>query len=369
MKKTLLSLAMFGAFTGAAMAQSNVQLYGIVDLGFEHLTYDNTSVNRIGSGIQSGSRIGLKGTEDLGGGLSAFFQAETGYCANGNGPSIYGGASQGAQYQAGGSYCTSGTTFMGRTSVVGLQGAFGTFSMGRMYTSYFNAAGSVDPFGVGLTGSLTNIDQGLATYPYLRTSQTAAYVTPNLSGFQGSVMYGFGAQPGSTSNGQLYDLNAQYSNGPILVGVDYLHHNLTTSPTAYNANKMTALYGSYNFGVATVSGYYAQQKGMITSTTAQQDQRVWMLGATVPVGPGSILASYSQNKDNNLANSTSKMYAIGYTYALSKRTNLYTSYARMSNDTNADLYIGDATVGGAGNIATNGGASASGFALGIRHKF
>jgi predicted porin len=377
MKKTLLSLAMFGAFTGAAMAQSNVQLYGIVDLGFEHLTMDNNSVNRIGSGIQSGSRIGLKGTEDLGGGLSAFFQAETGYCANGNGAGFGGtaggvnnGAGQGAQNQAGGSYCTSGSTFMGRTSVVGLQGAFGTFSMGRMYSPYFNAAASVDPFGAGLTGSITNTDQALAQY--VRLSQTAAYVTPNLSGFQGTIAYGFGGQSTSNANGQVYDLQGQYSNGPILVGIDYLHHNQTADAThpfpvdGYGTNKLTSLYGSYNFGVATLGGYYAQQKFATNQTTQGADQRVWMLGVTVPVGPGSILASYNQIKNNNLANSTSKQYAIGYTYALSKRTNLYTSYARMTNDANADLYVGDATITGAGSV---GGASASGFALGIRHKF
>lgn len=366
MKKTLLSLALFGAFSGVAMAADSVQLYGIVDLGVEHLSFDNTSVNRLGSGIQSGSRIGVKGSEDLGGGLSAFFQAETGFCANGNNGSAFGGAGQGAQSQAGYSYCTSGATFMGRTSVVGLTGGFGTVEAGRMYSPYFNAAGSVDPFGTGLTGSLTNTDQALLTY--VRLSQTVAYVTPNIAGFQGTVAYGFGAQPGNTSNGQGYDLQGQYSNGPILVGVDYLHHNLTdaTLVDGYGTNKLTSLYGSYDFGVAKLAGYYAQQKFNTNQPVQGADQRVWMLGVTVPVGPGAILASYSQIKDQNATANKSKQYAIGYTYALSKRTNLYTSYARMTNDGANDLYVGDATIAGAGTV---GGASASGFALGIRHKF
>jgi predicted porin len=100
-----------------------------------------------------------------------------------------------------------------------------------------------------------------------------------------------------------------------------------------------------------------------------------MLGVTVPVGPGAILASYTQSKDKNVANSTSKQYAIGYTYALSKRTNLYTSYARITNDANAYGVVGDATNNNDAPLPYNpngtvaGGFTSSGFALGIRHKF
>jgi predicted porin len=91
-----------------------------------------------------------------------------------------------------------------------------------------------------------------------------------------------------------------------------------------------------------------------------------MLGGTVPVGPGAILVSYGQRKDSNLGNSTVKQAAIGYTYALSKRTNLYTSYAHISNQSNVDQYVGDATIAGSGLM---GGQSSSGFALGIKHSF
>ena len=381
MKKTILSLAMFGAFTGAAMAQGSVQLYGIIDMGVEHLTYDNTSVNRLGSGVQSGSRIGLKGTEDLGGGLSAIFQAETGFCANGNGPGVYNHAldpTQGAQAQAGGSYCTSGSTFMGRTSMVGLKGNFGEVVAGRLYTDYFSNAGAVDPFSTGLTGSITNIDTGALTY--VRASQVLAYVSPSFAGLQGVAAYAFGGQSTGNANGQGYNLSLKYSNGPIFAGIGYLHHNLTPAATAvgitdgYETNKFTQVFGSYDFGVAKISGLYAQEKYATNQPVQGPDNQVWMLGATVPVGPGAILASYSQIKNKNVADSAAKQIAIGYTYSLSKRTDLYTSYSRINNDSNVDQYVGDATVAGGsgaiyGTAPVAGGASSSGFALGIRHQF
>jgi predicted porin len=381
MKKTLLSLALFGAFSGAAMAADSVQLYGIVDLGVEHLSYDNTTVNRLGSGIQSGSRIGLKGTEDLGGGLSAMFQLETGFCANGNAAgtsAVYGGAltngqPQGAQGQAGGSYCTSGSTFMGRTSIVGLTGGFGSVVMGRMYSPYFNIAASADPFGAGLTGSITNIDQSAGTY--VRLSQTVAYMTPTIAGFQGTLAYAFGGQPGNNSNGRGYAAALTYDNGPISAGGSYLNHNYTTATGlngTYVTNKLWNIYGGYDFGVAKVTAYYSDAKYQIpgiyeTSTaSATPEWKTWLIGATVPVGPGAILASYGRTKDANLGSSTAKQYAIGYTYALSKRTNLYTSYSHITNDSKVDYYVGDATIAGTGAL---GGNSSSGFALGIRHKF
>lgn len=387
MKKTLLSLALFGAFSGAAMAADNVQLYGIVDLGVQHLSYDNTTVNRLGSGIQSGSRIGLKGTEDLGGGLSAVFQLETGFCANGNNASAYGGAGQGAQAQAGGSYCTSGSTFMGRTSMVGLTGGFGTVALGRMYSPFFNAAATADPFGAGLNGTITNLDVGAGDY--VRVSQTMAYMTPTFAGFQGTVAYGFGGQPGNNSNGRAYNLALTYDNGPISAGATYLEHNYSsttalatsaflldatgrsmTPSDGYIKNKLWNIYGAYDFGVAKVSAYYAQEKygdgAVMVGGGQNPNLKIWMLGATVPVGPGAILVSYGQRKDSNLDQSTVKQAAIGYTYALSKRTNLYTSYAHISNQNNVDQYVGDATLFSSGSM---GGQSSSGFSLGIRHKF
>ncbi|MGA8009593.1 MAG: porin, partial [Thiomonas sp.] len=376
MRRTLLSLALLGACSSAAMAADKVQLYGIIDLGVEHLSYDNTSVNRLGSGGQSTSRIGVKGTEDLGGGLNAFFVAETGFCANGNnsgGSAVYKGTDQGAQYQANGSYC-SGGNFMGRLSVLGLKGGFGTVQMGRFYSFNYTALTQIDPFGTGMTGTVKNIDP--AANNYTRLSQGIAYVTPNFSGFSGGLAYAFGAQPGSTSNGQAYELNLNYKNGPILVGLDYLRHNYTAtgsinpytslakefgpaatvSSDGYFTNKVSQIYGSYDLGIAKLSAMYSQQKygdGLVYAGTSQSPNvKMWMLGATVPAGAGKVLLSYGQRKDSNVDNTQVKQYAIGYMYPLSKRTNVYSSYAHITNDNNVDQYVGDNGINGAG---TSGG--------------
>lgn len=360
MKKSLLALAVIGALgMGAAQAADSVQLYGIIDLGVAHYSNGNGSVTKLGTGIQSGSRIGLKGTEDLGGGLSALFQAETGFCANGSGGANASGATPGS------STCTGGGLF-GRTAMVGLKGDFGTVAAGRMYTFTFNDQVAVDPFGYGLTGTISNI--GTLGAP-ARASQMVAYVSPNFMGFNfgGGYVFGDGlglTTPTTTKTTGAYNLHAGYNNGPLMVGLDYLRANGNTAGDA--SIKHTMLVGTYDLGVAKLAAMYAQNKP--DAAFGGGNYQAWMLGGTVPVGPGAVLLSYTQAKNKDVSATTSKQYAIGYTYALSKRTNLYTSYAHISNDAGVFRAVGDAT---GNNSAPAGGLgmSSSGFALGIRHQF
>ncbi len=392
MKKSLLALAVLGAFSSAAFAQSSVQLYGIIDLGVAHYSNGSGSVSKLGTGIQSGSRIGLKGTEDLGGGLSAFFDAETGFCANGGNGT--------ANTSNVGPYCTGGPGgqgFMGRQAFAGLKGNFGAVSFGRQYTLTFLDQANIDPFGYGLTGTISNIGTILAPP---RASQSIIYQSPNFDGFNVAGMYVFGDglgyttglgastvtyPAGSTLNGVLttqpttlvtpgqtatqttgaYNLHAGYNNGPIMVGLDYLRMNAATGNPLF---KHTMIVGSYDFGVAKLAGMYAQnQQGNAAGVTGDK-LNVWMLGATVPVGPGALLASYTVQQDKTTAGKGAKQYAIGYTYSLSKRTNLYTSYAHISNDTGANFTVQDATGNNDAPVVGTGFTS-SGFALGIRHQF
>ena len=386
MKKSLLALAVLGAFSSAAFAQSSVQLYGIIDLGVAHYSNGNSSVTNLGTGIQSGSRIGLKGTEDLGGGLSAFFDAETGFCANGGNGT--------ANTSNVGPYCTGGPGgqgFMGRQAFAGLKGNFGAVSFGRQYTLTFLDQANIDPFGYGLTGTISNI--GTIGAP-ARASQSMIYQSPNFDGFNVAGMYVFGDGLGSTTLGQTqstgaYNLHAGYNNGPIMVGLDYLKVNnvpytsaaaiaalpaLPTPAQLASANavgvgqKHIMLVGSYDFGVAKLAGMYAQNQ--LTNGNGLNGDKldVWMLGATVPVGPGALLASYTVQQDKTTAGKGAKQYAIGYTYSLSKRTNLYTSYAHISNDTGANFTVQDATGNNDAPVVGTGFTS-SGFALGIRHQF
>ena len=372
MKKSLLALAVIGAFSGSAFAADSVQLYGIVDMGIAHYTgvkpsagTGDASFTGLQSGIQSPSRIGIKGTEDLGGGLSAIFNAETGFCAAGT--NVTGGNS--------GGYC-SGGGFMQRQSYVGLTGSFGTVVGGRLYNPAYNNQVAIDPFGFGLTGSIGNTSlltqNGVANLT--RADQTLAYITPNFSGFNATLAYTFNVgsatQPINTagSTSRAYWLSGNYNNGPITAGVDYSQiTNMQNINAAFDIGakaKMYDIFGGYDFGIAKVTGLYSNLK--VDGISGSQKQ--WMLGATVPVGPGAVLASYSVYK-NDMGSPASapeaKQAAIGYTYSLSKRTNLYASYSHISNSNGAAIVANS-------NASTNPGVAnqgSNGFALGIRHKF
>jgi predicted porin len=388
MKKSLLALAIFGAFSGLTMAQSSVQLYGIIDLGVMHISgikaggVPDQSVNALGSGVQSSSRIGFKGTEDLGGGMSAFFQAETGFCAQGGSTAQQGpGATTGSLTTNGGDngYCSGGTQpgFMSRTAIVGLKGGFGSLSLGRMNTPAYDVDAKIDPFGLGMTGSGINMMPSARAYP--RFSQAMSYSTPSFGGLTGRVVYAFGAQPGNNSAGRAYDAGLAYANGPIVVGVNYLNQNyiaatnIGTTAATGPTRKVTQVYGSYDLGVVKLAAMYEQLKAdsgaglsiPIALAAGQPDLKYYLLGAAIPVGPGSIIASYSQTKDSNTASSTAKQFALGYTYSLSKRTNLYTSYSHINNNSNSFFAVGTAS----DQYAGSPGMSSSGYALGIRHMF
>ncbi|MBU6514218.1 MAG: porin, partial [Betaproteobacteria bacterium] len=296
----------------------------------------------------------------LGGGLSTIFDVETGFCANGNT-----GAAGSSAYCTGG---PGGPGFMGRQAWVGLKGDFGTVQAGRQYTLTFDDQANIDPFGYGLTGSISNF--GTVGVP-ARASQVIGYTSPNLSGFTVAAQYMFGAGMQYAAADQYkatggYNLQAGYANGPIGVTLSYLRAN---DPNGNAFVKDTEISGSYNFGVAKVVGYYSQNKpdaSAVASGVNLDNRKAYMLGVTVPVGPGSILASYTHLKDDTVTNGGAKQYAVGYTYSLSKQTNLYASYAHISNDSAAKYAVGDSTDAG---FAPTAGGSSSGLGFGIRHQF
>lgn len=309
MKKSLLALAVFGAFAGAASAQSNVTVYGVVDIGLTSLRSDSTST-RIGldSGIQSGSRLGFKGKEDLGGGLSAEFQLENGFNAD------TGSLGQGGR-------------IFGRQAFVGLSGGFGSVKFGRQYMPIFNAVDSIDPFGTGMAGDASiflggnifnNID--------VRTSNAIDY-SISASGFTGELLYGLGEVAGNTSANRQLGFSLGYANGPINVALAY--HNVNDA-TGNGSAKATFLGGTYNFGPATGHLAFDTEKTDNGSATLL-DARNWLAGVTLPVGgAGSLFADYIRHDDRTAANVDMNQVAIGYTHSLSKRTNIHTSYSRVN---------------------------------------
>lgn len=353
MKKSLLAVAILGTFAGASLAQSNVSMYGIVDAGLVHESGGTAgSVTKLTSGIGSQSRLGFRGKEDLGGGLSATFVLEAGM-------TIDNGAS------------TQGGLLFGRTALVGLEGGFGSVVMGRFFTPYFVTLGFVaDPFGTGFAGTAANLIPSVG----LRMNNTVKYTTPNIQGFSGEIAYGFGEIAGDNSAQRAIGAALAYKNGPLNIRLGYHNKNNDTATVKGTSNsKNTLLAANYDFGVAKAHFGYGVNKGLNSSSlaaanpfgaavapTASTDSTNLLLGVSVPFGASKVLASYIRKDDKTGFNQDADQVAVGYTYALSKRTDLYTAFARIKNKNGAGYIAGNGTELGSGDKAFN---------VGVRHTF
>ncbi len=387
MKIRLIACAVAGAFGLAplASASTGVQLYGTIDLGVTHFTGlapssggapgQTASTTGLSSGAQSASRIGISGSEDLGDGLVALFRAETGFCASG-GQLGAGAAGFAGRATTGDSAYCSGTGFMGRQDYVGLAGGFGTFLAGRLMNLAYLNEKAADPFSMGMTGNYNNINTELSGAA-LETNQTLAYVSPVFHGFNTTLGYAFNVLPNDyivpgTHEQQnavkTWVAGVNYRSGGAFAAVDFQLLNDFVAPPGGNglqtgALKMYQVSGGYDFGVLKLSALYGHTRMDYFSG----DNTSWLLGATIPVGAGDVLASLDESKFGmgDAAAPRAKQYAIGYTYSLSKRTNLYASYAHVSNDVGSTRAVGDATDGFTGVS----GQGSTGMAVGIRHDF
>ncbi|QDZ28597.1 porin [Noviherbaspirillum sp. UKPF54] len=358
MKKLPLAFAVLAAFSGVAAAQTNVTIYGLIDGGIEHQSGGaNGSLTKLTSGVQNASRIGFKGTEDLGGGMSALFTLENGFALD-TGAALQNGA------------------LFGRQAFVGLKGDFGTVTLGRQYTPIFTSlCGAIDPFACGLAGNAANLmSQGgsATTKTGPRTDNALRYASPVFSGVQAEVTYGFGETAGNNSALRTISGQLGYTAGPLVARLAYNNVNDAT-----DSAKVTMLGAKYDFGMAALHVAYAINKGnavagntfdpvtsLYNKSVTQGDTRDALIGVSVPFGASTFLASYIQKKDKTAAANDAKQYAVGYTYALSKRTNLYTSYAHINN-TVANNAAGFYTAGN----ATDLGAGNSSYNVGVRHTF
>lgn len=366
MKKSLIAIAALGAFSGAAFAADSVQLYGTIDLAATHASYSNGGTSGTGliSSSWNASKIGIKGSEDLGGGLTAAFQVETGFCANGGGPGY--GATSGSTDQ----YCTGGT-FMGRTSMVSLSGGFGSVSAGRMYTFSDDTVGTIDPTansGYGAAGTLLPAD-----YTF-RQSQMLAYTSPSFGGvtFNAGYMFGNGApfaNPVAKTTGG-YNLNVTYAAGPIVAGLDYLRQDDTVGGVAGTAVKSTMAFGSYDFGIAKVGGLYAVNKPDAGFGPFYAGDKIknWMLGVSAPIGQGSVMLNYTALKDDADSSKNAGLWNLAYNYNLSKRTMVYAQYARLKNNANGTTPFVYAYTPADYSTAAPG-FTATAFGVGISHSF
>jgi predicted porin len=232
MKKTLIALAALGAMVGAAHAQSSVTLYGKLDIGLIRAD-SNGKQWTMESGNFSGSRWGLMGSEDLGGGLKANFQLEQGFRLD-NGAA----AAAGQQFS--------------RNSWVGLSGGWGEVRVGKPWTAYDDVSGAIN----AMWDSTFSVENNFfATTGYsANPGNTIRYSTPSLGGFVGSVSYTLDENKGT--NLDVTSLSLAYANGPIAAGFGYQVESQGALPDL----KFTRLSASYDFGPAVLKGLYGQGK-------------------------------------------------------------------------------------------------------------
>ncbi len=371
MKKGLLALAVLGAFASAASAQSSVTMYGIIDMNLQRNDPSATgraSTTGVNSGHQSGSRFGVRGSEDLGGGLSAVFTIENGYSGD-TGAAGQGGLLFGRQAWAGLRSTGAGTFALGRVA---------TFSSG---TGSFDMFGAVDPFatGFGLSGLQNTFSSANAT----RVNNAALWQSPNWGGFRAGLGYSFniGAaeNAGSGSNNSMIFTGFNYTGGPVFVSLTYDRikptdaQKATLSANGVNGNQThIQVGGTFDAKVVKVHAGYAKESNQFAAstvgTTNGADASAWMAGFTVPVGNAAILGSYQKRNGKALTVGTTTyeadrtVWSLGGTYNLSRRTNLYFSYA--SSDGKKSLNDTGATA-----TAANAAYDTKQTTVGIRHQF
>jgi predicted porin len=379
MKKTLVAIAALAAVS--SFAQSSVTLYGVADVWLGSLKSNSVTVTgagtaaspfvvtqsaitqrKIDSGGQSGSRWGLRGTEDLGGGLKANFLFESGLNVD------TGTAAQG------------GLAF-GRQAYVGLSGDFGEVRFGRQYSAYDVAKGGITSSqqnnsfdvtgGVALTaadlrainvipnaaGATTAAEVkaaadkvrgklGAWTGYTVRIDNSLSYTSPNFGGITGQVVLGFGenktAATGATLNSSFH---LAYANGPISAVLAYQNDALAKTTAGNSAVQNTMVGGSYDFGVAKV--FAAYNKANLKFAGSSDKATELSLGARAPFGPVTLVGQYAQSKIKDV-NEKSRGFSVEALYSLSKRTDTYVgaTSTKLGDDTKNNL-----------------------FAVGVRHRF
>jgi predicted porin len=395
MKKTWVALAVAGAFVaGAAQAQSSVTLYGILDVNYmwqDRPTNVGTatapkwqleSVSAINGGHQFGNRWGLRGSEDLGGGLKAIFQLESGF----NIDTGTMGQDNATNAQGTAAVSTASGRLFGRQAYVGLGSNWGTVVAGRIATfssgtGAFDMFSTVDPFGTGF--GLASLGQTFISANSLRLDNTIAYVSPKFAGFTGGIGYstninGSEVTP-SGGNATAFASGINWSYGPFYAVVTY---DVVNAPDAAAGQasrpdqKHLQIGGTWTIGPFKLAAAWADQTNvsalagpggpgsfLVLPAGLYYDNNAYMLGATWNIGAFSVFGSWQSSAADGKTYQTAAgpknfepdydVYGIGATYAFSPRTNLYASYA--SRDANGTL-IGNEF-------------NAKQFAVGMAHKF
>lgn len=343
MKKSLVALAVLAA-SGAAMAQSTVTLFGVVDAAYTKGSGSVSSKTQLGNSGYNSSRLGFRGVEDLGGGMRAEFWLEAGV-ANDNGSGFNTNSNNQAVTAA--SAGTQGLTF-NRKSTVGLVGSMGEIRLGRDYTPQFYADAVFDPFGTnGVASSLIAYGGGQAA---VRASNMIAYHSPAVSGLKVMVGTYFGENASTAAKaGDGNGVYVSYAQGKLALGTG----SATTTTGAGTQVKTTNFGGSYDLGVAKLMA-----ESNTVANTGAVDLKGSLMGALVPMAGGTFRISSASLKQ---AAAETKRMSVGFVMPLSKRTDLYATYARNANSGGANRALNGAV--------TAANASSTGTDLGVKHSF
>ena len=365
MKKSLLALAVLAA-SGAAMAQSSVTLYGVADTGVTYTSGKEDVYGLTATGGNTNSRLGFRGVEDLGGGLKASFQLEAGINIDDGTGYLGKEGGKGLEFR--------------RISKIGLEGGFGSVTLGRDLTASYMAVSRYDVFGDTGIGASLAWKNGYDA----RTQNAISYYTPTISGFRAGINYGFGEQV-EARDSRYVGVGLAYDNGPISVGFGYdRQNNVSAAATAaiFDANKVAQdlstwqLGGSYNFGVAKAAALYkeTEYKDIPGSDAPTAKLKTFGLGVTAPVGAGEVRASYNHHRLTGLGDTLkADQFSLGYVHNLSKRTALYGTYAyiknKENNGYNMTMGLNGAMTGGVADNNVKDNGSQHGFQVGVRHAF
>jgi len=349
------------AVCGLASAQSSAQLFGVVDVALQRGTGSVANKTQLGNSGLTTSRLGFRGTEELGGGHWAGFWLEAGVNPDNGTGNPTNTNNQASGYTSG----SQGLTF-NRRSTLSLGGSWGELRVGRDFTpQYYNL--NYEPTaatGVGTAVNSTNIITGPTN---TRASNSISYFMPTTKGFFGQAQYYLGENASNVPNkndGDGAGIRVGYQGGRYEIAA-------ATSKTKYSAgnSKQSNIGGFYDFGVAKVLANYSHDEGLVQLPSGGTQQLAkgngWSLGTSVPYGNSELRAGYSRYKVDvhglGLDEPTAKKLMASYVYNFSKRTAMYGTVARVTNSGGSSTALLGAV--------TAANEHSTGFEAGIRHTF
>lgn len=378
MQKKIIALAIAAAFSAPAFADtSNVTVYGLLNADFESVKSSNVntaatpfsqSLNRV---VSNATRVGIKGTEDLGDGMKGIYQLEAQFNVDGTGASGFGGGT--------------------RNSNVGLSGNFGTAFLGNWDTPYKVAHNKIELFdnttfasALNVLGRTSAVNGNFNT----RLANSVQYWTPVVSGFQAKVAYGtdntkVANAAGNGTNSSRVSLSATYENDMFYAAYGYeaakdlaLGTAAGAAPAKTTGDKSNGdrLVGAYKFEQGQIGLTYERLSGTVAATAVSTSRSAWELAGKYTMGANNFGLSYVKAGNlGGVAATGAKQLSLRYGYNFSKRTEAYAMYSALTNDANATYNFSSGTaVTPTGVAATAGqgfGAKLTGFGAGLVHTF